>query len=64
MVTPGEIYSKLSDRRFELLDERVRTLSDESFYVEKGFAEALKIVYDMIMGNADEERLKEGDEDA
>lgn len=64
MTTPGEIYSKLCDRRLELIDEMVRNLTKESYYVEKGFAEALRMVYDLIMEHVDEEWLKEGDEDA
>lgn len=64
MTTPGEIYSKLTDRRLELIDEMTTNLSTKSFYIEQGFAEAVRIVYDLIMDHEDDDWLKEGEENA
>lgn len=63
-MTPEEIYSKLMDRYLELNRKAVETLDDEDCIYQRGFREAVRIVYELIMSNPDESWLKiEGGEE-
>ena len=60
-MTPAEIYSKLMDRYLELNKKACETLSNEDIIYQRGFREAVQMLYDFIRTDSDESWLKEGE---